>query len=220
VKTTYTSAGIALAFLLSVSGCSSDDPATPAAAPAPAASASSAPAAPAEVPAAAAGASIGAKGTACELPFSFQTAADWKAEAVDVKKLGELAALAKVGDFTVVCEIDAKPAGSIGFIRVHLAGKLPGEPAEHLQEFVKDAVGKREVSGTDITELQIGGAQAAEASWETVDKEYDIRSKYTAFALSTKSGMVVVQLAPLDTGEFTAMQPAYELAKKSVKIPA
>jgi hypothetical protein len=220
VKTTYASAGIALAFLLSVSGCSSDEPGAPEAAATPAASATSAPAAPAEAPAAAAGASIGAKGTACELPFEFQTAADWKAKSVDVKKLGELAALAKVGDFSVVCEIDAKPAGSIGFIRVHVADKLSGAPAEHLQEFVKVAVGKREVSGTDFTDVRIGGAQAAEASWETVDKEYDIRSKYTAFALNTKAGMVVVQLAPLDTGEFTSMLPAYELARKSVKIKA
>ncbi|GIF42429.1 lipoprotein [Actinoplanes xinjiangensis] len=224
MKTTYTSAGAALALLLAVSGCSSDDPAGPtgAAPPASSAPATGAPSAsaPAGVPAAAAGASIGAKGTPCQLPFSFQTAADWKAKAVDVKKLGELAALAKVGEFTVVCEIDAKPAGSIGFLRVHVADGLSGAPAEHLQEFVKAAVGKREVSGTDITDVQIGGAQAAEASWETFDKEYDMRSRYTAFAMNTKAGMVVVQLAPLDTGEFTSMLPAYELARKSVKIQA
>ncbi|MFD1374427.1 lipoprotein [Actinoplanes sichuanensis] len=207
-------AGLGLAVLLVVGGCSSAKPAEAPVAP----PASSAPAAPAAVPAAAAGAAIGAKGSACELPISFSTAADWKAKPIDVKKLGELAALAKVGDFTVVCEIDAKPAGSIGFIRVHVADGLSGAPAEHLQEFVKVSIGKKEASNTDFTDVQIGGAQAAEATWETVDKEYDIRSRYAAFALNTKRGMVVVQLSPLDTGEFTSMQPAYELAKTSVKI--
>ncbi|WP_433788441.1 lipoprotein [Actinoplanes sp. CA-252034] len=219
MKTTYTSAGIALAFLFAVAGCSSDSdvPATPSS---PTTVVSSAPAAPAGVPAAVAGESVGAKGSACELPFEFQAAADWKPKAIDLKKMGELADLAKVGDFTVVCEIDAKPAGSIGFIRVHLADGLSGAPAEHLQEFMKVSIGKREASNTDVTDVQIGAAQAAEASWETLDKEYDIRSKYTAFALNTKKGIAVVQLAPLDTGEYTSMQPAYELAKKTVKIQA
>ncbi|SFE91184.1 hypothetical protein SAMN05421541_104398 [Actinoplanes philippinensis] len=215
MKTTYTSAGVALAFVLAVSGCSADPaPQAPQAPQAPPAlAASSAPAAP---PAAAAGATVGAEGSACELPVSFQAAAGWKAKKVEAK--GELAALAKVGDFTVVCEIDAKPAGNIGFLRVHVADGLSGAPAEHLQEFMKAAIGKREASNTDITDVQIGGAQAAEGSWETLDKEYDIRSKYTAFALNTKKGIVVVQLAPLDTGEFTSMQPAYELARTTVKI--
>ncbi|MEU8663848.1 lipoprotein, partial [Actinoplanes philippinensis] len=208
MKTTYTSAGVALALLLAVSGCSSD-PAPPAP---PAPAASSAPAAP---PAVAAGETVGGKGSACELPVSFQAAAGWKAKKVEAT--GELAALAKVGDFTVVCEIDAKPAGNIGFLRVHVADGLSGAPAEHLQEFMKVAIGKREASNTDIADVQIGGAQAAEGSWETLDKEYDIRSKYTAFALNTKKGIVVVQLAPLDTGEFTSMQPAYELARTTAR---
>jgi hypothetical protein len=209
----HISAGLAFAVLLAVGGCSSDkaDPTTP---PVQQPSVSNAP------EAAASGETIGAKGSACELPVSFQTAADWKAKPIDVKALGELAALAKVGDFTVVCEVDAKPAGNIGFLRVHVAEGLSGAPAEHLQEFVKAAIGKKEASNTEITDVQIGAAQAAEASWETLDKEYDLRSKYAAFAVDTKAGMVVVQLSPLDDGEFTGMQPAYELAKKTVKIDA
>ncbi|MFC4068342.1 lipoprotein [Actinoplanes subglobosus] len=213
------SAGLAFAVLFAVGGCSSDKADTSTAAAPTTAAASSAPAA-AEVPAAAAGETIGAKGSACELPISFQTAADWKAKPIDLKKLGELAALAKVGDFTVVCEVDAKPAGNIGFLRVHVADGLSGAPAEHLQEFVKASIGKKEASNTEIADVQIGAAQAAEASWETLDKEYDMRSKYAAFALNTKAGIVVVMLSPLDEGEFTGMQPAYELAKKSVKIDA
>jgi Uncharacterised lipoprotein len=207
-------AGLAFAVLLAVGGCSSDkvDPTTP---PAQRPSVSNETSVN-EVPAA--GETIGAKGSACEMPLSFQTAADWKAEPIDPKQLGELADLAKVGDFTVVCEVDAKPAGNIGFLRVHVAEGLSGTPAERLQEFVKAAVGKKEAANTEITDVRIGAVQAAEASWETLDKEYDIRSKYAAFAINTKGGMVVVHLSPLDDGEFTGMQPAYELAKKTVKI--
>ncbi|MEV4283861.1 lipoprotein, partial [Actinoplanes xinjiangensis] len=170
--------------------------------------------------AAAAGATIGAKGTPCQLPFSFQTAADWKAKAVDVKKLGEFAELARVGDFTVICEIDAKPAGSIGFLRVHLADGLSGAPRDHLAAFVKASSRSGAASTTTYTDVQIGGAQAAEVTWERKDEELDLEKKYTAFALNTKRGAVVVQLAPFDSGEHTAMLPAYELARKSVKIQA
>ncbi|PRX22489.1 lipoprotein [Actinoplanes italicus] len=206
------SAALGLAVVLTLNGCASDKIQAPTGAPASSAIETA--------PAAEKGESIGADGTPCEMPLSFDAAADWKATAVDAKTLGELAGLAKVGDFTVVCEIDAKPAGSIGFIRVHVADGLSGLPREHLAAFVKaDGTGK-EISGETYTDVQIAGAQAAEVTWEAYSQVADQRTKYTAFALNTKAGAVVVRLAPLDEGEREGMLPAYELAKQTVKLAA
>jgi hypothetical protein len=209
---------LGLAVVLTLTGCASDEP-EPAAPPAVPPAATSAAAAPA-TEAAPKGESIGAKGSECELPLEFRMAADWKPSAVDAKSLGELAALAKVGDFTVVCEIDAKPAGSIGFIRVHVAKGLSGAPREHLASFVKADGKAKEVSGEKYSDVQIAGAQAAEVTWEVYNKVADQRTRYTAFALNTKAGAVVVRLAPFDEGEHTGMLPAYELAKQTVELAA
>jgi hypothetical protein len=212
VKIMNIPAVLGLAVVLTLTGCESGPKET-------AAPPASAPAATSAAPEAAAkGELIGAKGTPCPMPLSFQTAADWKPTAVDVKALGELAGLAKIGDFTVVCEIDAKPAGNIGFIRVHVAEGLSGLPREHLASFVKaDGKGK-EVSGEAYTDVQIAGGQAAEVTWEVYSKVADQRTRYTAFALNTKTGAVVVRLAPFDEGEHAGMLPAYELAKQSVTL--
>ncbi|MEU4620359.1 lipoprotein [Actinoplanes sp. NPDC023801] len=207
-------AAVGLAVILTLTGCGSDKAPVAQQPPASAAPASSAPGA---APAAAEGELIGAKGSACPMPLSFRAAAGWKPSAVDVKSLGELAALAKIGDFTVVCEIDAKPAGSIGFIRVHVAKGLSGLPREHLASFVKaDGKGK-EVSGAVYSDVQIGGGQAAEVTWEVYSAVAEQRTRYTAFALNTGDGAVVVRLAPFDEGEHAGMLPAYELAKQTVK---
>ena len=57
-------------------------------------------------------------------------------------------------------------------------------------------------------------------TWEVYSKVADQRTKYTAFALNTKGGAVVVRLAPFDEGEHAGMLPAYELAKQTVKPAA
>jgi hypothetical protein len=212
VKIMNIPAVLGLAVVLTLTGCESDKEPDKKEAAAPPATTSAAP------EAAAKGELIGADGTPCQMPLSFQAAADWKPTAVDVKTLGELAGLAKIGDFTVVCEIDAKPAGSIGFIRVHVAEGLSGLPREHLASFVKaDGKGK-EVSGAAYSDVQIAGGQAAEVTWEVYSKVADQRTRYTAFALNTKTGAVVVRLAPFDSEEHTAMLPAYELAKQTVTL--
>jgi hypothetical protein len=54
--------------------------------------------------AASSGGTIGAAGSACELPVTFDLAKSWKAEAVE--------APLSQGPVTLACEIDAKPAAT------------------------------------------------------------------------------------------------------------
>ncbi|MBO3743966.1 lipoprotein [Actinoplanes flavus] len=198
---------VAVAAVLAVGGCSSASSSTPP---------EQTPSAPAN--AAAAAVRVGAAGSACELPVSFELAADWEPKAVDVEALGELAELARVGVFTVRCEIDAKPAGNVGFLRVHVADGLSGAPRDHLAMFVKASSRGQEVSGATYSDVQIGGAQAAEVTWEAYNRSLDHKSKYSAFALNTSEGAMVVRLSPFGADEHPAMLPAFQLAERTLTI--
>jgi hypothetical protein len=204
---------VAVAVVLAAGGCSSAEPAGPG----PVTVASPA-AASESAPAVAAGERIGAAGSACELPLTFQTAAEWKPSAVDAKTLGELTGLTKIGEFDVVCEIDAKPSGNIGFLRVHVAKGLSGLPREHLAAFLKADAGKKEILGATYADVRIGAQQGAEVTWEIYSADLDHRSRYSAFALNTKAGAVVVKLSPFGVEEYAGTQPAYLLAQNTVTV--
>lgn len=54
------------------------------------------------------GVTLGGAGSPCELPVTFDLAADWKPQAVTVEPGSDLAALGEQGPVTMVCEVDAK----------------------------------------------------------------------------------------------------------------
>ncbi|MFD4031581.1 lipoprotein [Streptomyces sp. NPDC058637] len=164
--------------------------------------------------AAAKGGTLGGAGSACELPVTFDLAADWKPQAVDVDPGSELAvALGQQGSATMVCEIDAKPAGNIGYLRVW-RGKGPGTaPRAALEDFV---AGDPKASGASYEAMEAGSVEAAEVTY-TVEV-LDGRKTESAFAVATPDGPVVVHLGGLDSEEHREMLPAYELAKKSLEL--
>ncbi|MFE7839236.1 lipoprotein [Streptomyces sp. NPDC057474] len=175
------------------------------------------------------GGSVGAAGSACELPVTFDTAEKWQPEAVETEAPGggsgseedELAAelaegLLHQGPFTAACEIDAKPAGNIGFIRVWTgeAGAKDGDAEALLKEFVaaegntskarySEFTSDADVSGTEVEYLY-----TSDALEET--------KKERAFVTVTPDGPVVVHLGGFDTQEHEEMLPAYELAKRTL----
>lgn len=201
---------VAAVAVVAVAGCSE---------PAPAGPSPSAPAkAAVESAATAAGVRVGDAGSGCEMPLSFEVATGWKPAAIDVKALGELAALAKVGDFAVLCEIDAKPAGHIGFLRVYHAEGLSGRPREHLATFIEDGTRGQEISNATYRDLTLGAQQGAEVTWQSYDKGLDHHGKYSAFALNTRTGAVIVQLSPFGADEYPAMLPAFQLAGQSLTV--
>jgi hypothetical protein len=165
----------------------------------------------AEQPAAAETARIGATGSACEMPVAFGLAESWKPKAVTVAPEDPLAELARRGPLTMVCEIDAKPAGDIGFLRVWTGGK--GELRPSLETFI----------GTDartpiFTELQVDDRPALEVVYEQKDQVDDAMDQERAFAVETAQGIAVISLDSFDSAEHKSMLPAYELAKGSLTV--
>ena len=167
---------------------------------------------------------LGAAGSPCELPVAFDVPPLWKPKAVDVAELGELASLYRNGPFSVVCEVDAKPAGDIGFLRVHTAPGRTGSPRSHLETFIAAEnpearkAGNFEVRKTDYRELTIGGQPAAEVTYETYNKSMEHESKYSAFALNTRQGAVVVKLSPFGADEHANVLPAFQLAEQTLTL--
>ncbi|MDH6605324.1 hypothetical protein M2164_000959 [Streptomyces sp. SAI-208] len=151
------------------------------------------------------GGTIGAAGSACELPVAFDMAKSWRAEAVE--------APLSQGPVTLACEIDAKPAGSIGFLRVW-AGKAGDADARTvLEAFVAAEDG---VSGEKYGAFTSGGLSGVEVEYLYASELLEETKKESAFAVTTADGPVVVHLGGLDTDEHEEMLPAYELARRTL----
>ncbi|MDI6098072.1 lipoprotein [Actinoplanes sp. NEAU-A12] len=168
---------------------------------------------------------LGAAGSACELPVTFDLVPLWKPEAVDLGKREDVAFLYRNGPFDAACVVDGKPAGEVGNLRVYIAKTLrTGTPRGHLEAFLaaesSDArkAGNLDVHNIRYTELTIGGQPAAEVTYEPYNKVMDHQSKYSAFALNTPRGAVVVKLAPFGADEYANVLPVYELAKKTLTM--
>ncbi|MEU7909336.1 lipoprotein [Actinoplanes sp. NPDC049118] len=160
-------------------------------------------------PAAPEAARIGAAGSACEMPVAFGLAESWKPKPVTVAAGDPLSELARRGPLTMVCEIDAKPAGNIGYLRVWTGDK--GELRPTLEAFI--GTNAREPV---FTELRIGGSPALEVVYQEKSQLDDTMEQERAFAVETAQGVAAVSLDSFDSSEHDAMLPAYELAKNSL----
>ena len=167
------------------------------------------------------GGTIGAPGSACELPVSFDIAEDWKAEAVDgaTDASGELAdevadALLHQGPVTAACEVDAKPAGHIGFLRI-----WTGEPGDDDARTVLEAFVAAEdgASKEKYRTFKTGGLAGVEVEYLYTSELLDETKKERALAVTTADGPVVIHLGGMDTEEHEAMLPAFELAKSTLR---
>ncbi len=180
----------------------------------PAASAS--PSSPAKPSSAPGGGAVGSAGSACALPATFDLAAKWKPKAV-AAEAGDspLADLTKQGPFALSCEIDAKPAGNIGFLRAWTAAATSGTPRAALESFVGADKTARKPA---YAEIKAGSLPAAEVVYETYSKVMDTAKQEHALAVVTPRGTLVLHLGGMDTEEHQEMLPAYELAKSSLKV--
>ncbi|CAM5426879.1 lipoprotein [Streptomyces narbonensis] len=158
------------------------------------------------------GATLGGAGSACALPVSFALAEKWEPEAIEDPENPEFAALTRQGPATVRCEVDAKPAGHVGYLRVWTVAKGPARAA--LEGFVK-----AEEKSTAVTyrETKAGALPATEVTYTVADELLEEPKEERAFAVATPKGTVIVHLGGLDTAEHRAMLPAYELARTTVK---
>ncbi|MFH8798385.1 lipoprotein [Streptomyces sp. NPDC017936] len=171
-----------------------------------------------------AGGSVGADGSACELPVTFDVAESWKAKAVDSaaqrgdtgdELVDELAdALLHQGPVTMACEIDAKPAGKIGFLRVWTGEPGDADARTVLEEFVTAGSG---ASGAKYRTVETGGLTGAEVEYVTTSEALEETKKERALAVTTPDGPVVLHLGGMDTEEHEAMLPAFELARSTLR---
>ncbi|MGX1273928.1 lipoprotein [Streptomyces phaeoluteigriseus] len=176
---------------------------------------------------AARGESIGAAGSACELPVTFDIAEFWEAEKIDAaSQQGDTGnevsdALADAflhqGPVTMACEVDAKPAGKLGFLRVW-TGKPGGADARAVLEGFVGA--EKTASGQKYRAFEAGSLSGTEVEYTTTSELLEETKKERALAVVTPDGPVVVHLGGMDSEEHEAMLPAYELAKSTLKATA
>ncbi|MFM9609032.1 hypothetical protein DF268_30500 [Streptomyces sp. V2] len=178
------------------------------------------PSASASAPSAASGGTLGAKGSACELPVTFQTAAKWKAESIAAPKDASddlLDALLRQGPVSGVCEIDAKPAGHIGFIRVYQGKPGDADARTVLKGFVAAEKG---VSEEKYATFTAGTTSGVEVSYRVHVELLDETKTEHALAVTTPEGPVIIHLGGIDDAEHKAMLPALDLAKHTLRVTA
>ncbi|MFD7539702.1 lipoprotein [Streptomyces sp. NPDC001251] len=159
---------------------------------------------------------VGAPGTVCVMPVSFEPAPDWKPKPVPrLAADSPLASWTKHGPFDLACEIDAKPAGHLGYLRAWVQNSSTGMPRAALESFVG---ADRTASRATYRETKAGSLPAAEVVYETYSKLLDESKQEHALAVVTPRGTLVLHLGGLDTQEHQDMLPAYELAKRSMRL--
>jgi hypothetical protein len=175
------------------------------------------------------GGSVGAAGSACELPVTFETAEKWRPEAVETGAPGggsgseedELAAelaegLLHQGPFTAACEIDAKPAGNIGFLRVW-TGETEAKGGVAKALLKKFVAAEGDTSEAEYRAFRSeSGVPGAEVEYLYTSEALGETKKERAFLTVTPEGPVVVHLGGLDTEEHEEMLSAYELARRTL----
>ncbi|WP_129669734.1 lipoprotein [Phytoactinopolyspora endophytica] len=146
----------------------------------------------------------------CDVPITFDIADAWTAESV----LADLDF--EQGGLMPVCEIDAKPAGWLGYIRVWSG---PAEDAEQaLEEFLADGAG--EVEEPESRQIEIAGVDGVETAYVRFLPAVDERKRERAFAVSTGDEVAVVTVSGFDTEEYEGMLPAYILARETAQLLA
>ncbi|WP_228982979.1 lipoprotein [Streptomyces sp. DH12] len=179
--------------------------------------AATAPGAAADGRVAAKGGTLGGPGSACPLPVTFDLAAAWVPERIAPVDDPDLRSLLDQGTVTVVCEVDAKPAGSVGFLRVWTDGDRAATPRRVLESFVAGAESPASVVHRDVRLAADPALPAAEVTYAVTSRLPDERKRVRALAVVTASGPVVLELGGMDSAEHEAMLPAYALAKGSLK---
>ncbi|MHC0429308.1 lipoprotein [Streptomyces sp. O3] len=160
------------------------------------------------------GGTVGGQDSACPLPVTFDFVEKWKPKAV-VLDGSELDALGKRGTVELACEIDAKPAGNIGFLRVWTSDAKADAPREVLETFVGSRRGTKQVEYRDT---KAGELPAVEVTYLYTNKILEETKKERALAVSTPSGPLVLDLGGLDTQEHEEMLPAYRLAQQTMSL--
>lgn len=154
---------------------------------------------------------IGTAKSPCEFPVSFQTGKGWLAVAVGAP-WGDRA---RKESLAMVCEIAAKPAGHIAFIRVWTDPRASGGPRRALDAYLRG----EDVRNPVWSDLTLGGAPGTEVVYGAYSESLKETRTERAFAVQTPKGVVVVMVGGMDVDD-KAVVAAYELAKKTLAVNA
>ncbi|GAA0374726.1 lipoprotein [Streptomyces blastmyceticus] len=154
---------------------------------------------------------LGGKGSPCQLPVTFRLAQSWKPNSVDSSPAS--GGPVRQGPVQLVCEIDAKPAGSVGFMRVWSDTSSAMDARKALESFVAAEPRAKE---PEYRETKAGTLPATEVTYLNDAPGLTEAKRERALAVKTPQGVVVLYLGGLDTAEHERMLPAYQLAKKSM----
>ncbi|WP_320066786.1 lipoprotein [Micromonospora sp. RTGN7] len=161
-----------------------------------------------EVAPAPAGVTVGAGGSACELPITFSVPARWAAAPV-----GDASGMT-LGGSRLRCEVDAKPAGKVGFLRVWAVEAGTLDVRASLEEFLAE-YGR--VSEIEYRRVRRGPLELVEATYLQRNELSGGPNRQRALVAQTPGGAILLTFGGMDTGEFEAMFPAYQLATSTVR---
>jgi hypothetical protein len=146
----------------------------------------------------------------CALPVSLPLAAKWRAKPL---RLDGGPMDVSQGGATLACEIDAKPAGQIGFLRAWVAKRDATDARPALEAFLAADKGLKDIS---YRELKAGGLSAVEATYLRDSPLESAGKRERAMSIVSPQGVTVVTLSGLDNEQYQAMLPAYALVRGSV----
>lgn len=168
-------------------------------------------------PAQAAG-KVGPAGSGCTLPVTFDLPPKWRAKTIE-PVTGEMAEVAdaftKRGGSTIRCEIDGRPSGDGGFLRVWTSDDPARGPRQALEAFL---AAEEEISGQEYRETKVGTLDAVEVSYLSKSSLTDENQRELAMALHTGQGTVLISISGRAFDEFKDFFPAYQLAQQTIAV--
>ena len=142
-------------------------------------------------------------GTACPQALTFDVPAGWKLTG-DFTAVGGLT----LGGLDLVCELDGKPAGVLGIMRVFkgATGDLRAIGARYVADWAPTA------TEVEYRDAKVGPADGVEISFRSLDH-------YTRdFLVESGPTVYLVDWGGLDSDAHTAGLPAYVLARTSAVV--
>lgn len=169
-------------------------------------------------------AAVGAADSACPLPVVFDRDQGWVPKRPRVEEITDasvqesLASLTSPGPFDLACEL-ISPV-DLGALRVYTGpAALAGRDPEALLETFVDA--HEEGAARDVAFAPVtaeSGIALVEVTYERYDDLDEAYVPRHAFLAPGDDGVALFLLGGLDAEEHEGMLPAYELARRSVRL--
>lgn len=142
----------------------------------------------------------------CLTPVVFDLPKAWEPDAVD----------ASTDDTRtrpdLLCEVDGKPAGTVGFIRLSIDETPDGDAKAELQAHASESENPHDV---EYREVKVGGQPGWEVSYLFDVPEFDEENRSRSFAVVIGGQLVRVDLdAPVES--YVDVLPAYLLARDTL----